>query len=73
MKGYDGLGSLKNRTALATFFGKKERRIAAFFTNILSYSAYCRPDLQLRFGWMKPTKGKLALGSGEKGELNRQC
>ena len=22
MKGYDGLGSLKNRTALATFFGK---------------------------------------------------
>ena len=26
MKGYDGLGSLKNRTALATFFGKDLRR-----------------------------------------------
>ena len=31
MKGYNGLGSLKNRTALATFFGKtkntkKERK-----------------------------------------------
>ena len=36
MKGYDGLGSLKNRTALATFFGKKERMIAAFFTNIFA-------------------------------------
>ena len=27
MKGYDGLGSLKNRTALATFFGKTRKRI----------------------------------------------
>ena len=25
MKGYDGLGSLKNRTALATFFGKTKK------------------------------------------------
>ena len=60
MKGYDGLGSLKNRTALATFFGKEDFRGGG----IQSDYAYCKSDL---FWWRCSNKQtETALGNGDK-------
>ena len=70
MKGYDGLGSLKNRTALATFFGKKLRKD----DRGILHEHFCRVPLNAGpiYNYSQQRKGKIAPENGEKGGLDGQ-